>query len=269
MDHSTLMGWLTSIGAFLNSGFVSSATGALLGAYFGARAATKFADKRERHRLRVQRFQDVVTGINLATAVCNHSLTFKDQLIRPSVKTYFTDRERYQELLGMPDADAQKAVFQLQYDFQEISFFRHEADELRTTILRSCADQPKLVMACMQLWQCLHSLEHSVANRTSEIARIAPLKNELNPIQFANIYFGIEDVAGNIDMRLYHTMEAIRDLLDSAIFFSDLIASNLSDISKDMSKDLGSEQFKPISWDLKNIKDPTLLPNPKDFPDWL
>ena len=99
--------------------------GALAGAFFGALAATKFAARSEVERVKLQDLKRNNSGVVLATSIANHSLTFKKQLVREVVLQFSKDRERYQEFLEELKAGKPMRQFEVQYDFRNITFFKH------------------------------------------------------------------------------------------------------------------------------------------------
>ena len=267
-DWTVAASWLAAAGYFFNSSFASSVVGALAGAFFGALAATKFAARSEVERVKLQDLKRNNSGVVLATSIANHSLTFKKQLVREVVLQFSKDRERYQEFLEELKAGKPMRQFEVQYDFRNITFFKHESEELRSLLLNEISPEPKTTMAAMQLWQSLHSLEISINQRLVEMQRLIQLRGTVSEDEYAHVYFGLMSDAGNIDERYSDTMDAIQELLDSAIFFSTHIADKLSERGKELSIKLGRKAVKPVTWSFEGIIDQDLLPDPSEFSDW-
>ncbi len=130
------------IGQVLNSNFASSIIGALAGAFFGALAATRFAARQETHRLKLTELRRNNAAVVLSTSITNHSLSFKKQLVKPLVDNFLADRKRYEEFLGAAAAGRATGPFELQYDYRSLTFFKHEADELRSLLVNDITADP-------------------------------------------------------------------------------------------------------------------------------
>ncbi len=257
------------IGQVLNSNFASSIIGALAGAFFGALAATRFAARQETHRLKLTELRRNNAAVVLSTSIANHSLSFKKQLVKPLVDNFLADRKRYEEFLGAAAAGRATGPFELQYDYRSLTFFKHEADELRSLLVNDITADPKVIMAAMQLWQSLHSLEKVVEQRAKEMERLQSMKGSASEDEIAHAYFGLPTKAGHVDERYSDTVVAMGELLDSAIFFSTHIAEKLSGRGREIAGELGKKAEKPVTWTFRKLEDPTLLPDAKEFEDWV
>lgn len=267
-DWTFVWDWLAYTRSFLNSSFVSSVIGALAGAFFGALAATRFADKKERERLKLHDLRKNNSSVVLATSIANHSLTFKKQVVRGIVDKFEADLARYKAFLEESKVGRVSEKFEIEYDYRDITFFKHEADELRALLVSELSADPKITMAAVQLWQSLHSLEKSIDQRAIELQRLIDLKGKLSNDEYARRYFGLPTDSGNIDQRYSDTIYTIRNVLDNAIFFSTYIAEKLSERGVDLCKTLGRKADRPVTSSFSNLDDPSLLPNRNEFSDW-
>lgn len=110
----------------VNSSLVTSTVSVLVGAYFGAHAATRFAEKREELRQQIDRLKANNTAVTYAAAIANHALAFKEDLARHLVTNFYEDRERYLEFLAASQAGTQKGPFVVEYDFRDLTHFRRQ-----------------------------------------------------------------------------------------------------------------------------------------------
>jgi hypothetical protein len=254
---------------FANSSFISSVVGALAGAFFGALAATRFAENQEVQRLLLDEMRKNNSGVVIASSIANHCLTFKKQLVRELVEKFENDKRRYQAHLEAAAGGRAPGLFELQFDFRSLTHFKHEAEELRSLLVTQISAEPKTTMAALQLWQSLHSLEKVVAQREGEISRLSSLVGKISDDDLAQTYFGLPTRTGRVDERYSDTIVAMKDLLDSAIFFSTFVAEQLSRRGEGLAKKLGKKSPNPIKWSFSSINEADLLPDPNEFSDWV
>ena len=240
----------------------------LVGAFAGAYAAMRFADIKERDKSALERLSATNSSVILAAAIANHAMSFKKQLSMDICDQYRTDRQRIQDFLDTGATEANP--FEIQYDFRSVNFFEHEGDELKSIVVRKTAAPEKTIMATFQLSQSLHSLERIIEGRSSEIARLSKLKDQLNDDDFSKVYFGLPNADGNIDERFHDLVTALHDLTDSVVFFSTYIANQLSKQSLSLAKEIGKKGPKAIVWSFEKLapEHAALIPKAEDFPDW-
>jgi|SRR6056297_134085 len=230
---------LQKIANLLNSGFGA----ALAGAFFGALAASYFADRFERRQLLTRQLVAGNAATSLAIAIFQHSLGFKDQLRPFIVESYFEDRNR---LIRFLEKEPRPSIFEVEYNFGTVGMFRAEVDKLLDlVILQASADQ-KVVMASTFLMQTVHALDRSLSTRNEVLMSLASIQKSVSEIDFARSFFGIEDASGNVDMRLFEATKAIDTQLDDTIFYSKLIAENQSTRNAEIAKAIGRSSPSPI-----------------------
>lgn len=243
-------------------------TSSLVGAFAGAYAAMRFADRKERDKIAIERINATNATVILAAAIANHAMTFKKQLSKDICDLYKADRKRAEDFLakGAPEG----TIFEMQYDFRSISFFEHEVDELKRLVIQMGAAPEKAVMAAFQLSQCLHSLEGIVEGRALEIKRLTALKDKLNSDDFLKTYFGLPDSKGHMDLRFYDLVTALENLTDSVIFFSVSMAKKSGELSRKLSKKLGKIAPKAVVWSFDDLapEHAELIPPNEAFADW-
>lgn len=258
-----------AIYSILNSNFMSSILGALIGAGAGAFAANWFADKKERDRLAITRLQHNNAAVVLATSIANHSLTFKKQHVRDMCNGFKANRERYEAFLKEAAKGSLPGVpFEMEYDFRLLTLFHHDGDELHTLIIRDVAASPSVTLAAIQLLQTLHSLESTFASRSAELDRLTDLRGKATNDEFAHVYFGLRTGHG-IDERYSDVMNSLENLLEDTILFSTFIAEELSNHGRELAKQLGKKAPKTFSWSFSEIEDPSLMPAESRRPDWM
>jgi gas vesicle protein len=246
----------------------SSLTSSLVGAFAGAYAAMRFADHKERDKIAVERLNATNASVILAASIANHAMSFKKQLSKDICDHYQTERQRLQDVLA--EGNSEGPALEIQYDFRNISLFEHEGGELKALVIRKTAAPETTVMATFQLSQSLHSLEGIVEGRTSEIARLIELKDDLEPEDFSKVYFGLPNSEGHIDERFHDLVIALEDLTDSVVFFSTYIAKKMGEQSTKLAKEIGKKAPKAVVWSFDNM-DPEheeLIPKGEAFPDW-
>lgn len=259
---------LDHIASFLNSSFASSLIGATAGACLGAYAATRFAEKSQREALKLQDLRKINSGVALAGAIANDSINFKKQLTLGLIENYLKDRINYQNTIAEIEAGNPIPRIEIQLCLISLTFFKHEADELRSLIINVISPEANIIMATMLMWQSLHSLERAINHREAEILSIKKLLNKPKDENIFNIYFGIEGRSGNTERGYSDSMEIISDMLDRSIFFSKYIAEKLSERGCTLSSQLGKKDYPATTWDFSDAVNQKLIPDKSNFPDW-
>ncbi|MFG6582308.1 hypothetical protein [Sulfitobacter sp. 1A12779] len=243
----------------------SSFATALLGAFFGAAAANHFAVNNARKNALQERLLASNAATNFAIASFNHAIGFKAQLRPVLYENYFADRERYISFLR--EIKAEKKTFTIQYDFSPVRGFNTNAEKLLELVSHRAGASQTAIVAAANLVQILASLEAFLSKRTEQLSRLAREKAECGDEEFAHRFFGLEEPNGNIDTRLYDAVDAVRQHLEDAIFFSAYIAEKLSEQNRALSRKIGKGSPDPATFaiDERRLKD--LMPNRSDYSD--
>ena len=244
----------------------SSFTTALLGAFFGAAAANHFSVRNSRRNALQERLFASNAATNFAITTFNHAVGFKAQLRAVLYENYFSDRERYISFLK--DLETEKKTFTIQYDFSPVRGFDTNAEKLLELVTYKAGASQKAIMAAANLAQILSSLEAFLSKRSEELARLACEKAECGDDEFARRFFGLEETNGNVDTRLHDAVDAIRQQLDDAIFFSAFIAEELAEQNQSLSREIGSTSPAPALFVVNDSKFNDLMPDRSNYSDW-
>jgi hypothetical protein len=264
-EYETIKPMITTIANLLNSGFGA----ALAGAFFGAMAASRIANRREtKSRLRDQLV--VCNGAAaLSSAIFGNSIGFKEQISKPLVSQYKCDYERYVEYLKRVNSGMIKGdPFKVQYNFGSISLFHHNTEDLVSLIVLQSGAENKALMAATNLLQVLHLLDAAIKNRELEAARLIKIKDTTDKEEFAHIYFGIPLNTGDHDTRMSDAVKTIGIQLDGTIFYSKFLAEKLSKNALELASKIGRGSPEPYIFEIDMEKVEGLLPDPAEYPDW-
>jgi len=253
------------IWGLLNTGFGT----ALIGAFAGAAGANWFASKKEQTRALAHEVRATNSATQLAAAIANHSLGFKDQIGKQTITQYFCDRDRYIHFLEDAKLGRKPGEkFHVEYTFGNLKSFEHNSSKLVELVLHEISDAPEIGTIALHLEQTLNSFDHVMALRNAELVRLEALKGEKNDDEFAHIYFGIETNDGLIDERLKTAMEGFRSLLEDIIFFSIKLSEKTCVYATAKSKKFGKRKsLKATTVNFGGV-DKSLLPDKNNYPDF-
>lgn len=206
-----------------NQPIFASAGGAFFGA-FGAYLLSFFSE------IRKERI-DAIGMANLASmlsvSIANSMISLKQQHIRPLVRDYERDRERFEADHADAVLGVGKRELVCSMNLRVINEVSFPVELLRNSIAGMRIHSPESLSAACSLEEAVKELNSSLSKRNELIEDFRCFSRKHGDEATIYRYFGQVDDHGNVD-ELYSTlMDAIDKYSDDIIFFSVFISESL------------------------------------------
>lgn len=253
-----------------NSQFMSSVIGALAGAFAGAYAAHKIATSaKKRERLEAQ-MRSTNIAISSAFLTCNAALGLKGQHIQSMFTSYSSDKNNFETVLRNPP-DSGPIHFAMDLKVLHMPFVPF--DDVSSIIQGQLNVRGRPLALVSTIKNSLTSLKEVLEYRNRLIEQFKTSFQGLPEERKLRIYFGLSLPDGSIHQEYADTLQAIYQYTNDVIFFSSLLCSDLvahgEKIRVQYRKDFGRHLEKTTSPDFKTEKAEKLMPDAKDYADWM
>lgn len=259
---------------FMNSTFITSLIGALAGAYFGATAAQRIAERSKYREELLREMRNTNAAITLAYEVCGAFLRLKKQHVKSLKESYDAQKADLIEFMRKRDAGEipQGLVFDFKADLETLQPQALPMDTLRAVVFERLSIVGRQLNLVVTLTQTVESLMESLTKRNSLIesykVEVAKDKQRLVPL-----YFGLPFGEGLVNREYPDMIAAIYSQTDAGIFFGSLLCKDLHEHGKQLS-DAFKKKFKNDPPCIKEVDfGPAvaegLMPDEKDYSDWL
>ena len=251
--------WLWDL---LNSNFGTAAVGALFGAWGGAYAAQKIAERSKARDQLLEHLQNTNAAIELAGGICVAYLNLKKQHVRDLRATY--DEQRAAVIAHRPGTPLNIGRLDLQaINPPQVRIGR--LDEVMTKI--PVLGRPKTLVGVLAM--TITSLNHSFETWNGLVAAFHQLPGPFDE-EKAAIVFGLPR-NGVVDERFKGTVEAFSDETDHCIFFSKLLVSDLTKAGERMRRNFKRKfgrdyPVQKFLW--HQAEEKGLFPPDEDFETW-
>lgn len=260
--------------AFLSSAFAISLVGALAGAYAGAMAAQRIAERaKEREQLLTQ-IRSTNAAIMVAFVICNAGIRLKKQHAKAMYEAFtakkrelieYHRKRKTGEIQGEPP-------FEFQADLQSLQIPLVPIDILRGQVYEKLSVSGRPLALVVTLAGALSSLSDIIKIRNELIERFKQLTPDGRKALPA-LYFGLPFGEGHVSTEYADTIEALHNLTDDVIFFSELLCKDLEDHGN---KTLAAykSRFKDTlesvhSIDFARARAEGLMPSEANYVDWM
>ncbi|SFL77561.1 hypothetical protein SAMN05421830_10683 [Desulfomicrobium norvegicum] len=254
----------------LNSQFMSSVIGALAGAFAGAYVAHKIASNAKRRELLEAQMRSTNVAISSAFLTCNSLLALKGQHVKSLYDNYIYQKEKFEAALKNPPANG-IILFEMDLKTLRMPFVPFDDVSRRVQEQINVRGRPLALVSTIQ--NSLDSLKHSFEQRNTIIKRFKTDFNGVSEEIKLKIYFGVRLQDGSIHQEYDDIIQIISKYTDDVIFFSSLLCSDLvahgDNIRTYYKKRFGKHLEKTASPDFKTEKAENLMPDVKDYEDWL
>jgi len=259
-----------NIAAFLNSNF----TAALAGAFAGALAAQKISDRAKQRSELLQEIRGTNAAIAVCFTICNTGLSLKKQFIKDIYETYTAKKSELEEFQKRRAAGQQAPdlPFEFQADFRTLNMPLVPTDILRKQIYESISVGNRPLGLVAAISGAIDSLDDTIQKRNTLIERFRELGPE-GDAQLPAFYFGLPYGLGHVSTEYSDSIESLNNLTNDIIFFSELLIKDLMEhgdsILKKYNKVSKSNKEKVSTVDLTEPREEGLMPDEKDYANWL
>lgn len=254
----------------VNSNFAA----ALAGALAGALAAQRIADRSKQREELLLEIRSTNSAIMLSFSVVNAGLALKNQYVRDIHATYTAKKKELEAILSARAVSGVTPTepFEFQADFRSLQMPLVPIELLRTLVIEDVSVGGRALTAAISLAGAAESLAETIAKRNSLIERYRALGPK-GEAQLPAFYFGLPYGPGHVSMEYPDTIEAIHRLTDDIIFFADILAADLGEHGQSLLATYGKiakiKKEKIVTLDFSDAREEGLLPDPKDYADWL
>lgn len=254
----------------INSQFMSSVIGALAGAFAGAYTAHKIASNAKTRELLEAQMRSTNVAISSAFLTCNSLLALKGQHVKSLYENHVSQKEKFEAVLKNPPANGQ---IHFEMDLKTLRMPFVPFDDVSRRVQEQIYVRGRPIALVFTIQNSLASLRESLEYRNKLIERFKTDFIGVSEKIKLKIYFGVRLPDRNIHQEYADILQTIYQYTDEVIFFSSLLCSDLvthgDNIRTYYKKRFGKHLEKTTSPDFKTEKAEILMPDVKDFEDWL
>ncbi|MEZ5754262.1 MAG: hypothetical protein R3D90_05660 [Paracoccaceae bacterium] len=253
----------TLLSSVAGSTFSVEIVGSLIGAFAGAYAATRFAEKKERNALLVARLEQANLCLSLCAASLNSAFTYKRDVVKDTFDRYIDDRVSFEAFLK----SKLLGDFYFHVDFREFPEISLVYERLVEAVLAFNAASSECIHASMTLHENVATASQSVRSYRQALADLQEEFKALEYREQAYTYFGIEN-KGKVDRRVFDPLTDLKYKCDAIIYLSFFIAESVLPIARRLDREIGTNSPGVRSFNLSHIRNHELFPDVSDFTEW-
>ena len=255
-----------------NSQFGSSLLAAMAGAWGGAQAAQRIAEKGKLQDTLVQEIQNTNAAVELVAMVTGSYFNLKGQIVVPLVTEYEAVRTEAHRQYAIRQASPPGQTWppiRLGMNMQTIGPMHVSFDRLEDIVLSKLSVVGRIRPLMVMMVQSAHSLDTTIGERNAMVLRAraeGTLSGE-NPAKM----FGLP-IASGIDLSFGQNVAALKSQTDDCIQFGLMLADDLKRHGAELRASY-EKQFRgkvpaivSLSWDEPAKRG--LLPSAVEYDDW-
>lgn len=271
MIHELLT--LQNLKEFGNSAFTTSLVGALAGAFFGARAAQKIAERGKQSDLLIAEFRSTNAALTTAFAICNKAMAFKRQHAGPVYEKFCRDRETleaYERRAASGEGLGER--FEFQADLRSLPAVVMPVQAIETLVFDKLSSVGRPLVLVNEFSTQLTALNSTIDTRAQLIVELGEVMSKSSS-EFASRYFGISSAHVH-DTRYPDTLKALVEIANYLIFFSELLCIDLAEHGETLKKRARKLKLKiklgdVSALDFSEARAAGLMPKHSDYQDFL
>jgi hypothetical protein len=271
------MDWQSVVeyGAKLSSfpGFDTVIAGAF-GAFFGAWGAHAIISRNQKKQALIKEVNSINAALILCFSISNSFISLKRQHVRPMFIRYNQVKEDYSNFLlrRKTNNGVSPLVFTLQADLQTLSMVRVPTEILEREVFENISMHGRGLVAAVQLVNAIDGVDKAIEYRNELIGEIRQ-RSPYPAKELTELYLGLSNEDGAIDERYRSGVEEIHRQTDDCIFFSLILADDLSlhgtKLRRRKAWVLWSRLPKLTKIDWSIAEDADLLPSRNQYENWL
>jgi hypothetical protein len=213
---------LKAVGPILESNFSTSLFGALCGAWAGAYAAQKIAERKKRIDDAVLEIRNANAAIIISHMICNQFIELKRQHVLEMQENYNAQEIAYAEHVRTRNA----APFQVNADFETVPVPLVATPALEDVAYNRLSLRNRALMLVPHLVQIVEHARGAYGDRIRVIEEFRTRR--LPAADFAHAYLGIPTAAGVTDARYRSSITAIVLYTNDVIYFSKMLSEDIA-----------------------------------------
>ncbi len=263
-----------AIGQFSKTAaFATLMTGAF-GAFFGALGAQVITSRYQTKQSVVAELNSVRAALMLCFSICNRFVSLKRQLVLPMRNRYVQARQGYDQFAEQAKVHVgpPPLVHELPADLQTIPPVTLPSAILERQLFERISISGRALAAAVDLLGAFDGLKKTIGDRNDLIAELHK-RSPIPPKELTELYFGITTADGVTDERFSATVDGIFRQTDDCIFFSRLLADDLTDYGRRLRRRyawryrLHIPKFVVADWSIAERQG--LMPAATEYADWL
>jgi hypothetical protein len=246
----------------------SNFTTALAGAFFGAWAAQKSAEKDNQKRRIIDEIRGTNAAIMASFGIANAYLGLKKQHVRDLVLEYQKQVKDHEAFVAAWQAKSipPSESFHYEANFHIIYPVHTSIDTLQNILFEKLSASGHPIALVMALKQSIDNINSSLEARNAFIKECQ--SGARSDHEIACAYFGVMDQNRRVDGRYPSSLTGILGSTDECIFFSVQLCAALEKHAQELRDLLGKKTPKIVKIDFSKSKDADLFPADDDFKDW-
>lgn len=259
-----------SIKSFANSSFTTS----LAGAFAGAIAAQRIAEKGKFREELIKEFQHTNAAISLATAAACLALALKKQHVQALKNSYDDDRKNFDAHRAkiLSRQIAANTPFQMTPNLLYLQEISPPVSTIQEIVLSRLSTAGRAISAVTALSDAVKNLNGALSKRNE---LLNTFKNQQFPegANFHHLYLGLPYGETHTNQEYEGSIKAIYLYTDDIIFFSIKLYEDLRDHGESLKKRyksrLKGSPPRISTMDFDKPRQEGLIPKDKDYEDWL
>lgn len=241
---------------------------ALVGAGIGAWTAQHIAARNKRIDERMKEVRAASAATTIAYGIVDHFLSMKEQIVKPTLDRFVTDRENFVIADAAPKPPGiTQIIWPVPLD--AFRFNLSPSKELQAFLFNDLSPQLRAMFIIAILTRTLAMLDKLCEDRNQLVKDFKENQDKgkaINP--FA--YYGLPFPTGGADMRYRHTLESIASYTDDAIRFSEILGDDLRELAVALRETLPryGRPLAPRIMTVKGWKNSAMLPDATKYKDY-
>jgi hypothetical protein len=257
--------WIESV---LDSNFVTAVAGALCGAFFGATAAQKIADRNKGKEENLKQIRLINTAISLALTSINTVLALRTQHIDKLKNSFDENKKAFDNCMAYYGRVRQEVTLKLDLEILEMPFL--PIDKLETLVLEQIAIARRAPSAVVSLKQFVLNLGSALQTRNGLIRDFN--QRGLETEKILPLYFGLKQ-SGIADATYPGSVDAIHTYTKDVIFYCRVLIDDLVATGKHRAEKYAAEYKVALphinTADFAKATAGGLIPDDAEYEDWL
>lgn len=251
------------------SNFFILSVSAIVAAFCGA-FVNQWLSERNRRKISLEKeIQNTNAAINLAWTLCNHFINLKEQNVYPLKKIFDQQIIKMNEFYSKRDNNSK---FKFQAQFLVVPCLLPQTNQLQILVFEKISPNARPISLVATLAQTIDSL-NSVIKIRDQIIKTTKDNRSISDDALECIYFGRPDMRGSVDSSYPNSINAIFDLTNDCIFYSNLLCNDLIAHGNKLKKRYENKSPKKdtptvIQLSFEKAEQKGLMPNPESYADW-
>lgn len=256
----------------LNSNFFTALLGAAAGAFAGAWASQRIADRSKRKSELLLQFRSINAAIMVSGTICNSYLGFKKQFAAPLLEKFNRDKgDAYASIEKHRTGQIDGAQYHFQADFRSFVVPLAPIESLKELVYSKLSLTGRPLSAVAHAEQAISGLAVAMAKRDAFAER--PLAGTITDKELPYYYFGITLPSGHTNELYPDLVDAIHSYTNDIVFFSSHLCDDLVAHGKRVRtayiQDFGKKIPEVTTIDFSGPKASGLFPPESEHAAWL